>query len=148
MLCNVLCIFRCKVLVSSRYCTVDGTFLCLLYVSNVQKKKVYRQVYLLFLTYVYTYLYIVNVLITKHAVLGISVTLGEKKTLPSFYIQMCCVYRCTFSSIFHTYMLIYGLGELEKAEILFVCLEFNISWHVEISWEAFDVLESGSMQLF
>lgn len=61
MLCNVSCNFRCKVLVLSRYCTVDGTFLCLLYVSNVKKKGLLL-VYLLFLKYVYTY--IVNVLIT------------------------------------------------------------------------------------
>lgn len=55
MLCNVSCNFRCKVLVLSRYCTVDGTFLCLLYVSNVRKKGL-LSVYLLFLNYVYTYI--------------------------------------------------------------------------------------------
>lgn len=40
MLCNVSCNSRCKVLVLSRYCTVDGTFLCLLCQTC---KKVYCQ---------------------------------------------------------------------------------------------------------
>lgn len=62
MLCNVSCNFRCKVLVLRRYCTVDGTFLCLLYVSNVQKKKFIVSLFIV--SELRVYLYIVNVLIT------------------------------------------------------------------------------------
>lgn len=58
----VQCIFRCKVLVLSRYCTVDGTFLCLLYVSNVQKRFI---VSLFIISELCVYFYIVKVLIIR-----------------------------------------------------------------------------------
>lgn len=87
MLCNVTCNFRCKVLVLSRYCTVDGTFLCLLYVSNVQK----RFIVSLFILYeLRVYLYIVNVLITIRMLF-----LGKKNC--HCFIEKCAVYEsiCT-----------------------------------------------------
>lgn len=117
MLCNVSCNFRCKVLVLSRYCTVDGDFLCLLYVSNVQKGLL--SVYLLFLNYVLTYCKRFDD--NMHAVWAISVTFRKKRIAIVLY-EMCCVHNVHSSSSFcHYYMLFYVFEKHEKAWIL-ICM--------------------------
>lgn len=95
MPCYVSCNFRCKVLVLSRYCTVDGTFLCLLYVSNVQKKVYCQFIYCFGIMCILIYCKCFDN--NKHAVLVISVTFrGWGGESPLFYIKMCHEHNVNF----------------------------------------------------
>lgn len=127
-LCNVSCNFRCKVLVLSRYCTVDGTFLCLLYVSNVQKKAYCQFIYCFWSMCIL----IVNVLIIRMPFSESQWCLGKNAIVlykKKSVVYIMYIFLLVFVTIICFSMV---LKSMKKPENLFVCLEYDINRNVKI----------------